>query len=122
MTALRRMIHQPDPVRQEKISRFTHKLRIAAIALLAGLVLWAVCGCTVQGTPEQQEAARIKRGKNIAKVEARAWKLGGFLADLVGNFVVNSATNYVTEKLGTAGGTAVLQRSAGGRTDRGFRK
>lgn len=69
--------------------------------LSVALALFAVAGCAgPQGTPEQQEAARVARGKNIAKLEKRAWNLGGFLANVAGNIVTNTVTNYANEKFG----------------------
>lgn len=80
-----------------------------AVTMLAAAGL---SGCYTTGTPAQQEAARIKRGKNVAKLEKRAWSLGGFLVDLAANVVVNSATNYVTERYG-GGGASLPARSSG---------
>lgn len=56
--------------------------------------------CQNPGTPEQQAAATKLRGKNIARLEKRAWNIGGFLANLAGNILVNTATNYANEQLG----------------------
>lgn len=46
MTTLRRIIHQPDPRKQETVKAWTRKLRIGAIALLVGAILWAMSGCS----------------------------------------------------------------------------
>jgi hypothetical protein len=138
MTTLRRIIHQPDPVRREKIHRMTHVLRMCALATLIGLLLWAVCGCAGPEVGGQTTEVGRKRAANVAKVEKKAWNIGGFLLDLVGKVVVNSATNYVDEKFGieqgrplpgasapalraahSAGGLAPLGSLA---SDRGFRK
>lgn len=64
-----------------------------SLAMLAAVV--ALAGCAGKGTPEQQAA----RGKAIAKLEKRAWNIGGFLANLAGNILVNTATNFANEQI-----------------------
>lgn len=78
------------------LSQLVPMLRNLSVAL----ALFALVGCQAPGTPEQQEAARRARGKNVAKLEQRAWNLGGFLANIAGNIVTNTVTNFANEQLG----------------------
>jgi hypothetical protein len=90
-------------------------LNLCRVALILAL-LKMLSGCAAPEVGGQTSEVGRKRAANVARVEKRAWSLGGFLVDLAGKVIVNSATNYVEEKFGG---------SAGGRTlanDRGFRK
>lgn len=68
--------------------------------LLSLLAAFTLTACQNVGTPEQQAAASKLRGKNVAKLEKRAWNVGGFLANLAGNILVNTATNFANEQMG----------------------
>jgi hypothetical protein len=99
MTTLRRMMHIGDPAKQAKVKQVIHGIRIGCWALLVGLILWALSGCAHSGTPAQQEAARVRRGKNLAKLEGFAW-------NLVTDFAVNTLSNLAREAAGSRGGFA----------------
>lgn len=62
------------------------------ILLLSLLFLNA---CAHVGTPEQQEAARIRRGKNIAKIQKAG---GNFLTNLAIGFLSATAQNLAHER------------------------
>lgn len=62
-------------------------LSLVSIALVAG------CAAPQPRTPAQQAA----HDKQIAKLEARAWNLGGFLANVAGKVVTTTVSNYAEE-------------------------
>lgn len=70
--------------------------QIAYLLILAVAVSLTGCATKVPRTPAQQAA----HDKEIAKIEKRALNLGGFFANLAGNILVNTATNYVNQKFG----------------------
>lgn len=67
--------------------------------ILLLIFVFTLTACQNVGTPEQQAEASRLRGKAVARLEKRAWNIGGFLANLAGNILVNTATNFANERL-----------------------
>lgn len=67
------------------------KLRLTILTVAA---LLSACA----GTPEQQTATKLRRGKNVAKLEKIGWNALGFTSRLAENFLINSASQLAREQ------------------------
>lgn len=87
--------------RGAQIDRRPQVMKRLTFTLAGVFVCLAICaGCANTGTPEQREAARVRRGKNVAKLEGFGWRVLTTFGRLATGVLVNTATNIAVEQLG----------------------